>query len=166
MISNSQSQKVFNYHLIDFNSIEEICLIDDDPAIIFLNRMILKNTHPHIVIHSFDGIKDAFIHLQNQQTLNRLLILDINIGLTTGFDLLDMLSMRKIIGISVVMHSSCTDRANVDKAFSYTLVKAYIEKPLTIEIVELISGKIPSIELNTTGLKSAIFSRVPYAQVL
>ncbi len=157
-MNNSQILKLYGYHLFDFNSIEEICLIDDDPAFIFLNQMIFKITHPQISIQSFNCIKDAFIHFQSEVQIKRLVLLDIDLGLTTGFELLDMLSSLAIKNMDVVMHSSCSEDEYIRKAFTYSLVKAFIVKPLSVEIAELISGKTTSIE-NQPNFESMVFTR-------
>ncbi len=156
--------KSSEFHFFNFSDIEEICLIDDDPAFIFLNQMILKTIYPEIQTQSFNNIKDAFYHFQTFTTTKRLVILDINLGLTTGFELLDILNTQTFKNMDVIMHSSCSDEAYVQKAFTYPLVKVFIVKPLSIELVELISGKISSIE-NQPNFKNVIFTRETFAAV-
>ena len=133
--------------LFDFDSLDEICLIDDDASYIFLNKVILKITHPHFKPLSFQNLDVAFDHFRNNMNANRLLFLDLHMGMRSGFDFLDQLSTLILPNTQVVMHTTCDDEENIQKAFSYNLVKAYITKPLSIEMIEQISGKDHSTQL-------------------
>lgn len=161
-MKNIQVHTESNFHLFDFSLLEEVCLIDDEPAYIFLNHMILNDAFPKIKITSFNNIKSGFSHLQAQKCVSCLAILDINIGITTGFELLDKLSPSNFKNLKVIIHSSCSSNNNIEKAFSYPIVKAFIEKPLFMETIDLISGKIAPHK-NNLDFGGAIFTRETYA---
>lgn len=161
-MKNIQAQPKFNFHLFDFSLLEEVCLIDDEHSFLFLNQMIFKDTFPKLKVISYNNIKDAFVHLQNNNDIKRLVILDINLGYTTGFELLDLLNPFSFKNLNVIIHSSCTSNKNIEKAFTYPLVKAFIEKPLFVETIELISGKISSFN-NKLDCGGAIFTRETFA---
>lgn len=138
----AQTQKISMKGIakIDMRNFEEVCFLDDDDAFIFLNNMILKYTYPHFAPCNFNKIEMAFKHIIQSPERKRLLFLDLNIGLRSGFELLDKLQYLKISETSVLMLSCCEEEEFIQKSFTYANVLAYIFKPLTIELIELITS--------------------------
>jgi response regulator of citrate/malate metabolism len=125
---------------IDMSNFEEVCFLDDDDAFIFLNTMILKYTYPHFAPCSFNKIEMAFNHILQSPEKKRLMFLDLNIGLRSGFELLDKIQHLKISETTVVMLSCCEEEEFIQQSFTYENVLAYIFKPLTIELLEFITS--------------------------
>jgi two-component system chemotaxis response regulator CheY len=129
------------YHSFDFDSIDEICFIDDDASYIFLNTVIFRLTYPHFKPVTFQDPDSAFQYLKDNPGTARLVFLDLHMYMRTGFDLLEQLKSVHLSNTQVIMHTTCDDELNIQKAFSYPVVKAYTTKPLSIEMVERLSGK-------------------------
>ncbi len=122
-----------------FHSYEEFCFIDDDSSFLFMNDTILKTTYPGISRNSFDTIQAALEYFTANPHKKRLVFLDLNIGLNTGFDFLDALLKTPASNADIIMLTTSNEPEHIQKAFAYPAVKAYIFKPLTIEIISQIA---------------------------
>ena len=132
-------QQQFN-SIFNFPSYSEICFLDDEPSYNYLNTMVVKFNFPELQTHAFPKVDLAFQHIIASPEKNRLLFLDKHIGPQIGFDLLDKLNHLNITNTTVVMLTTCEAEESIAEAFSYSMVKAYIIKPLSIELVEWLTG--------------------------
>jgi len=122
---------------------KKILIIDDDPIILFLHEVILKEIAPQAQIIPLESgvlAKDYLIEHQNEEFL---LFLDINMPLMNGWELLDFISRTDCqLGVLVLMVTSSVNDSDRVKAFQYPMVKGMLIKPLNLEhIINTIEGQ-------------------------
>jgi response regulator of citrate/malate metabolism len=133
--------RIMENQSFDFDSIDEVCFIDDDASYLFLNTVIFRFTYPRFKPVTFQEPEEAFQYLKNNPDTARLVFLDLHMHRWTGFELLEKLEPLHLSNTQVIMHTTCEDEKNIRTAFSYPLVKAYTTKPLSIEMMERLSGE-------------------------
>ena len=117
-------------------------LIDDD----LLNNMVFKmtirnaNKDIEVVSHNFpeNGLAYILDTFLNDNAPNGILLLDINMPILSGWEVLDKLNFHseKIKNnLSIYMLSSSIDHNDKANANNHPLVSGFIEKPLSIDIV-------------------------------
>jgi CheY-like chemotaxis protein len=117
----------------------KIVLIDDDPTSSFLSKFIVKQIDPGIEIVSLLDCSEILKAL-DETTFHStdLLLLDINLGLCSGWDVLDIIEKQQLDGSNmpiIVMLSSSINSEDREKAQEYNCVDAFISKPLQHETV-------------------------------
>jgi CheY-like chemotaxis protein len=89
----------------------------------------------HFLMANSDGIEE-----------NYLLLLDINMPVMNGWELLEMISEKGLgKSVYVVILTSSIDDLDRKKAFTYDRVMGYIEKPLNRDALKTLRN-IPSIQ--------------------
>lgn len=115
----------------------EILIVDDDPMILLLHKLIVQKAVPdENIIHQFeDGKKTLEFILDNDaHDKNYLILLDINMPVMDGWQFLDQLCESSYVSsICVAMVTSSIDYRDKMKANEYDLVFEYIEKPLKVD---------------------------------
>ena len=118
---------MYHYH--------SIILVDDDPINNLINKRLIAKLK---VAETVEDYLEAELALKRIQEIDHnkkvLILLDINMPVMNGWDFLkfysEILAERKDI---IVMLSSSIDHKDRKKALSFQEVKAFLEKPLTIE---------------------------------
>ncbi|MCF2487225.1 response regulator [Dyadobacter sp. CY347] len=114
----------------------KILLVDDDKIMLFLHEMFLKKSGIlHDTVLCYNG-SDALQYLDSytSQQTNFLVLLDINMPVMNGWEFLEAISDRSYLSrVHVVMVSSATEEAEMNKALNYSQVIDYQQKPLSIE---------------------------------
>lgn len=115
-------------------------LIDDDPTSNFLSKFILNQINSNVEVLVWvtcDEILKELSEFSFQP--NDLLLVDINLGLCSGWDVLDRIEAKHIEDQStipsIVMLSSSINTEDRLKADNYNCVRGFITKPLTQESV-------------------------------
>jgi CheY-like chemotaxis protein len=117
-----------------------------------LNEAIIRRVTPDAEILTFKSGESFFDFLHNDQSTTfvpELMLLDIRMPGMSGFDILDTLSSSPNVSLQqtkIFMLSSTLDERDLDRASSYSLVKEFINKPLSIEIFSRISGAAAATE--------------------
>ncbi|WP_082026389.1 response regulator [Flammeovirga sp. OC4] len=116
----------------------EIILVDDDAITNQITKINLERCNPSISIQEFDKSVN-FLHFIRQNSNANNILLDLNMPLVSGWDILDEID---IIGLSntynvIVLSNSDLIQDRI-RSKSYQSVKAYISKPLTKEKTERI----------------------------
>lgn len=127
----------------DFST--NVLIVDDDPAVLFLHKVIIKGGKLHPAPLTFADPEAALTHiLDHDSPLSRMLIfLDINMPRLSGWELLDQLeSQVNHADVKVIMVTSSLDKSDRVKAKEYRLILDFWEKPLTDENISELIEKI------------------------
>ncbi len=122
----------------------KILVIDDDSIILFIHRTMIKNSGIKAQVEYFLSAQLALDYImQHKDTHSFLLLLDINMPLMSGWDLLDILKECPFKeNINVVMVTSSINESDRTKANSYEQVHEYLTKPIKVsDFVALQSHK-------------------------
>ena len=123
-------------------------LIDDDMVANMLAQMAVKRHFAQPVIHIFTNPADAVNFITEGEKYNTLpctVFLDINMPILSGWDVLDKL--EKIINsgttaFNIYIVSSSIDPDDKTRAAEHPLVKGYIEKPLTSQLMQEVFARV------------------------
>ena len=126
-------------------TLNEIIFVDDDAIVRMLGKRILSNIKFDREITQFENGLTAIQEIQKRVAQNEiaknekptLILLDINMPVMDGWDFLDEFSalpksIQKQFYISII--TSSIDRSDKEKAFSYPIVKDYIQKPMSVSL--------------------------------
>lgn len=116
------------------NSNTEVLVIDDDPGVIFLHKIIIRESGLSKQPLSFDEAMDALDYIGpkiNSKDHKFLIFLDINMPYMNGWEFLNKLSpLTNSDQVKVIMVTSSLSQSDRDKANTYDLVVDFMEKPL------------------------------------
>jgi PAS domain S-box-containing protein len=135
----------------------QLLLVDDDPIILTINKLLLKKNGFNETPFCFKNGKTATEHILNNQILsnkknNYLVFLDINMPVMNGWEFLDEIKKHGIQDrIFVIMLTSSSDNFDRKKADSYQNIIEFYEKPLTVEQVQALKYNAKIIPLLQNG---------------
>jgi CheY-like chemotaxis protein len=110
----------------------QLILIDDDSITNFINKEVLNLYDGSLLVKDFTNAIDAITYLKKSEVSSFLIFLDINMPIMSGWDFLDELKNLNLKHeIDITLLSSSINESDRTKAFSYSLVKNYFEKPLS-----------------------------------
>lgn len=118
------------------DNIEHIMMVDDEDDYHLIIRLMLKKAGYAGKLTAFLGADDALEHLRRSPEPPDLLLVDINMPATTGFEFLEYCMRDTLLSCddtTVVMCSSSNRPLDMDMAKKFPCVMKYIEKPLTVE---------------------------------
>ena len=113
-----------------------IMLVDDEDDYHLITRLMLKKAGFQGRFSSFLDPDEAIAHLRSSNDHPDLLLVDINMPATDGFQFLESCKQDTLIecdDTTVVMCSSSNRPVDMEMAKSVHCVREYIEKPLTSE---------------------------------
>ncbi|MFV8326078.1 response regulator [Flavobacterium sp. ZS1P14] len=116
-----------------------IAVVDDDTIILFLHKKIIQKEKLEEAPHTFNSAKKAldFFDTLPDDAKPILLFLDINMPVMNGWDLLEVIHQDGFKKeIHVVMVTSSVDASDKEKAFSYSKVIDFVEKPLDDQVLQ------------------------------
>ncbi len=121
--------------------IKTICIIDDDPIFVFGTKILLKNNDfCETILESTDGeegIECLKKYMDSNNKLPELIFLDLNMPVLDGWGFLQAFEETfKNIDTHIYILSSSIDSRDMERSKEYTLVKGFIPKPLTDEIIQ------------------------------
>lgn len=123
-------------------TIEHIVLVDDEDDHHFITKMTLKKAGFHGHLAAFHTAEDALRHLRAGPAPPDLMLVDINMPGTTGFDLLRILEAEGLLPDDrslVVMCSSSNRPMDIEAARRFRSVDDYVEKSFNQEQFERLS---------------------------
>lgn len=119
-----------NYHFL---------VIDDDPAMLTLHEIIARMNPKIISCHTSAHPEEAIPYLADcllgLYPMPDLLLLDLNMPVMDGWEVLDALRQHPEIPIRVAVLSSSVDPEDQTRASQYPNVIGYLTKPLDHEKV-------------------------------
>lgn len=115
-----------------------LLIVDDDKMVQTMHTIIVKRSGFSEKPFNFMNGQDAFDFIVgNGEEEKYLILLDINMPVMNGWELLEAFNQKNIGNdIYVVIVSSSIDQHDLDKASTYTKVISYVSKPLTKDILE------------------------------
>lgn len=114
-------------------SANHIVLVDDDPIVNMMHKMILSKYKKSTLVKDFENPKQALEYIKVNKP--DLIFLDINMPEINGWEFLQRLEEYDFKS-HVIVVSSSIDPSEKLKAFAHECVKDFIIKPLTYEKLE------------------------------
>ena len=125
--------------------------IDDDPVYVFGVQLIIKRSEIKDEIKFFNNggfaIKELLLNKDDAEALPTVILLDINMPEIDGWEFLDRFKSIKhqlAKEIIIYMVSSSINPDDFDRAKTYEEIKAYLEKPITLEEIRRMVATNPS----------------------
>lgn len=123
----------------------KVILIDDDSVTNFLNTEILSFFDSNIFIESFSDPEKAITHLvshqNNDATKKILILLDINMPLISGWDVVQAIEKEKselFSYIQIHLLTSSIDENDKKRAEENPYIHSILHKPLDEEMLQVI----------------------------
>ncbi|HRN36564.1 MAG TPA: response regulator [Flavobacteriales bacterium] len=114
-----------------------VMLVDDEDDYHLITRMMLKKAGFTGTFTSFIDPAEALLFLKEADQAPDLLLVDINMPATDGFQFLAECAAGRLIACddatTVVMCSSSNRPVDMERASRTNCIREYIEKPLTME---------------------------------
>lgn len=120
-------------------TIENILLVDDEDDHHFITKVTLRKAGFQGRLAAYHTAEDALRHLRSDEEHPDLILVDINMPGTTGFDLLRILEAEGLLPDDrslVVMCSSSNRPMDIEAARRFKSVDDYVEKSFTLEQFE------------------------------
>lgn len=120
------------------NTINLVCIIDDDPIYTFAVKKLMKMnafSEQFLIFKNGKEALDGLINLhKNKSTFPDLILLDINMPIMDGWQFLDACKNISLdISSPLYMTSSSIDEKDKKKSKTYGMITEYVEKPLTLD---------------------------------
>ena len=127
-------------HQVESPPINKILLIDDDPAANYLTKELLLTLNVAKEIETAENCLRA-LELLKKSDCADVILLDIKMPGIDGFDFLERLkSLGLKKNIKVYMLTSSLRSEDKLKAFGFRAVIDYFEKPLTADMVKMVTA--------------------------
>lgn len=128
--------------------INSIVLIDDSEADNFLHKKVIRNSNITEDITVFKNAREALDWLSTPDEIGvypgpDIVFLDINMPGMNGWEFLDAysnLSGKQLANILIVMLTNSTNPADRKKAEKIEMVGGFVNKPLTVEMLNGIAA--------------------------
>jgi CheY-like chemotaxis protein len=129
----------------------DLLLVDDDAIVLLLHTITLKSTGFHDNPVLCNNGKEALNHILQDKLFkkNYLIFLDINMPVMGGWEFLDELTKYSdlVKNTSVIIVSSSINAGDKVKAFEYSNVIDYFEKPISEKMLAELKIKNPQLTI-------------------
>ena len=115
--------------------VKRILMVDDNPIDHFIHRQLFEQHQCEVHITTVETVKQAIHELAHQSF--DLIVTDLSLSGETGLDLVDHLTKANA-STPVVVLSSSRLPFDIERAFYFPNVMAYLVKPLTDEGIRLL----------------------------
>lgn len=127
--------------------INTLCIIDDDRIFTLVAKKIVNLVGFSKNVQLFKNGREALDYFKeedkNSSPFPEVIFLDLNMPLMGGFDFLkELQKLKGSENTKVFIFTSSIDPADQRKAKEFSVVKQFVEKPLTVDKLKLISKKI------------------------
>ncbi|GHA43080.1 response regulator [Salinimicrobium marinum] len=126
----------------------KVVLVDDDAVVLFLHKVLVKRSCLPPVAFSCKNAREALEEMKGSGVENTpyLVLLDINMPIMNGWEFLDAIQSEKFKDhIYVVIATSSINSHDHRKAEEYPQFIDYLEKPLSVEVLNSVCDKIESL---------------------
>lgn len=117
---------------------KNLLIVDDDPIFRTIAKRLVSSSIPEKDIKEFENGKLAceYLRAHKSEIKAAQILLDINMPVMNGWEFLDAcIAEVKRPNLDIYIVTSSVDKADKQKATSYSIVKDYIEKPLSKEFI-------------------------------
>jgi len=119
----------------------KICIIDDDKIYQFLLKKTIQVVDETIDVHSYYDGEEAIKDFEEVDSSCDIIFLDLNMPKMDGLEFID--AYQKLIASTnsspkIYVSTSSISENDREKVASYEMVKGYLTKPITIEMMEKI----------------------------
>lgn len=121
----------------------ETVIVDDDKIICFLHKKLCSRSGMDSV-RIFTDPEEAVAYLKAgcEKGTKFLLLLDINMPVMNGWDVLEVLENESQCGnIEVIMVTSSIDDADLQRSKKYDKVRGFVSKPLNLDKLQSITER-------------------------
>lgn len=126
--------------------LRRLLIIDDSPIDLLLYQRIIKRSGLIDEIVAFDGADHALNWLEGAvECPVDAILLDVNMPRMNGFEFLTQVSERlaeRFSACVVIMLTTSLAKEDVERARSFEKVRAYVNKPLTVAVLERVVGLV------------------------
>jgi len=126
-----------------------VVIIDDDPIYVFGLQKLIEIDNFASEVKTFINGKESLEYIENsfKESLNLpdVILLDINMPVMNGWEFLDLINpLSKLYSkkLNIYVVSSSVSDEDRTRALSFSIVKDYLIKPITLESLEKIRSKI------------------------
>ena len=123
---------------------KHIFIIDDDPISIIILKKNLELIAISQEIVTFSNGKDAFNHLEKEYLKNEqyVIFLDINMPEMNGWEFLSKIeTFITPKNTTIYLLTSSINKADMDKAKLFSIIKEYLSKPINKDILKEIKAE-------------------------
>lgn len=114
----------------------KVLLIDDNPIDLMIHQKLVQRTLENVTIEKVMSGEAAIEFLDTAEQLPDIVLLDIKMPIMNGFEFLEAIKTRDYIKkLIIYMVSSSIDPKDIQMAEESDMVKAFLEKPLTMEAI-------------------------------
>lgn len=122
----------------------KICIIDDDEIFVIVAKKIMKVAGFSEEVTNFKNGKDAITYLKENASISEnipeFIFLDLNMPLMDGWEFLNELEKLDLPKkVKVFIFTSSIDPGDQKRSEEFPIVERFIEKPLTMQKLKLIT---------------------------
>lgn len=125
-----------------------IAFIDDDTVFQFSAKILLKKKFQVDNVLLFNNGQEAFdyfkAHKGQKSKIPSVLFVDINMPLMNGWEFVEKITPyfdKELDNFDVFIMTSSIDNRDVEKSKKFKLIKKFVSKPLTINMIEKLISK-------------------------
>lgn len=124
------------YKQLSLADVDEICLVDDDDIVCFINKKLISMVLPGKKVVEFNNVDNALAHLKDSPAATkRYIFLDLNMPIKTGWHFLEEYKLYPQHSPVVILTSSIEDSER-ERSKNYPQVISFLTKPLTKDKLE------------------------------
>ena len=115
----------------------EVLVVDDDKMVSLLHSKAISISGIHNNPKIFYNGLEAFDFVKSEPNSRYVVLLDINMPVMDGWDFLDKVAEElPSTELAVIIVTSSIDKSDKVKANTYSVIKEFVEKPLTVNKVK------------------------------
>lgn len=116
-----------------------ILLIDDDPSINFLNKLVIERAEVGAEVSEITEPQEALRQLEDGSIKPSLIFLDINMPIMNGWEFASSYEKLPNSSPNIILLTSSINPSDKDMASSREIISGFYSKPLTVENVKEIA---------------------------